>query len=342
MRNWSRRERIQAIANGELADRAPVAAWRHFPGHEASAASLAQAMLEFQATYDWDYMKVNPRAIYYHEAWGNEYDYSRYNDVLPTLMKHRIHDTHDLHSLQKLPGTVGPFGEQLAALKLIKSQVPEDLPIFQTIFTPIGVLANLCGLRSLGRYREAPREESALIKLLAEDRKGVHAALRAIATTLASYAAAVLETGVDGVFYAALGMARTGYFTRDEWDEFVKPYDLIVLEALKAGVTMLHTCGIYGNPEWFVDYPIHILHWAESATGNPTLRDSTAWIGRKVPMGGVDERLFGTGAAAEIAAKARDAVSVMAGRPFVLAPDCSVAINSQEDELRAFRAAVEA
>ncbi len=342
MRNWSRRERMWAIANGEPADRPPVSAWRHFPGQEDNATSLARAMLEFQDKYDWDYMKVNPRAVYYHEAWGNEYDYSRYNDVLPTRVKHRIHDSQDLHTLQELPGTAGPFGEQLESLRLIKSRTPKDLPIFQTIFTPIGVLANLCGLRSLGRYREAPREGSALIKMLAEDREGVHAALRAIATTLASYAAAVLETGVDGIFYAALGMARTGYFTRDEWDEFVKPYDLVVLEALKPGLMMLHTCGINGNPEWFVDYPIHILHWAESATGNPSLRDSTAWIGRKVPMGGVDERFFGTGAVAGIAAKAREAVSAMSGRPFILAPDCSVSIHSQEDELRAFRAAVEA
>jgi uroporphyrinogen decarboxylase len=330
-----------ATVKGEIADRPPVSAWRHFPGKETSAVELARAMLDFHARFDWDFIKVNPRAVYYHEAWGNEYDYSRYNDIMPTRTRTAIADKKDLWSIGEVPGTAGPFAEQLEALRLIKQGSVSDIPIFQTIFTPIGILANLCGLRSLGRYREAPRAESALIKLMAEEPAGVHSALRAIARTLATYAAAVLETGVDGVFYAALGMARTGYFTRAEWEEFVRPYDLMVLEPLKAGTTLLHTCGIYGNPEWFVDWPIDVLHWAESATGNPGLKDSASWIGDKIPMGGVDERLFGTGAADEIARRARATIETMKGRPFVLAPDCSVSINTRDDELAAFRGAVE-
>jgi len=69
-----------------------------------------------------------------------------------------------------------------------------------------------------------------------------------------------IKKGADGVFYAALGMAREGYGTYKEWDEFVKPYDLNVLEELKSSMTILHTCGIYSNPQRFVNYSINILH----------------------------------------------------------------------------------
>jgi uroporphyrinogen decarboxylase len=88
-------------------------------------------------------------------------------------------------------------------------------------------------------------------------------------------------------------MARTGYFTREEWEEFVKPYDLMVLEELKPVKTLVHTCGIYSNPEGFTDWPITAIHWAASATGNPTLENSTPWLNGKIAMGGVDERPFG-------------------------------------------------
>jgi len=203
---------MEAVAHGELADRPPISAWRHFPGRESNARDLAKAMIEFQTTYDWDYLKVNPRAVYYHEAWGNEYDYSKYNDIMPTRVKTLVNGKEDLKLIRELSGVEGSFADQLEALRLIKAELGEEVPMFQTIFTPIGILANLCGLRSLGRYREAPREQSALIAMIQEDPKSVHAALSAIAKTLAKYAAAVLKTGVDGVFYAALGMARTGYF----------------------------------------------------------------------------------------------------------------------------------
>lgn len=340
MAAWTKRQRFEAVVNGEPADRPPVSAWRHFPGKEHRPEDLAEVMIAFQRTYDWDFMKINPRAVYYHEAWGNEYDYNSYHDVVPARIRHVIRSAADLKKIQELPGDEGPFGEQLAAVRMIRQVVGDELPLMQTVFTPIGVLLNLCGGRSLGRYREAPREESPLIRLMHEAPEAVHRALKVIAATLARYVAATLEAGADGLFYAALGMAREGYMTRAEWEEFARPYDLMVLEAAAGAPVILHTCGIYGNPQRFVDYPIHILHWAESAPGNPSIADSARWIGRKAVMGGVDERLFGTGAADRIAEQARRSVQAHAGRPFVLAPECSVSPATLDAELRALREAV--
>jgi uroporphyrinogen decarboxylase len=341
MSHWTKKQRMEAVLNGELADRPPISAWRHYIDHEHDAQDLAKIMIEHQKKYDWDYMKINPRAVYYHEAWGNEYDFTKYNDIIPTCVKRAVNEKKDLEKIQELSGVDGVFAEQLEAIRLIKGEMKDELPIFMTIFTPIAVLLNLCGMRSLGRYREAPREESAIIKLIYEDKNLVHKSIAAIARTLAKYAAAAVKSGADGVFYAALGMARSGYFTKEEWEEFVKPYDLIILEELKNAITIVHTCGIYSNPEWFVDYPINIIHWAESATGNPTLKDSTSWIGNKIAMGGVDERLFGTGAEEEIAKRTKNTVKTLADRPFILAPDCSLSIKTLDYEMRAFRNAVE-
>lgn len=339
---WTKKDRFNAIMSGELADRVPVTAYRHHTEFEHSGPRvLADKMLEFQREYDWDVMKINPRAVYYYEAWGNEYDYDHYNDVVPTRVKTLINDYADLEKVAVLPGNQGIFQEQIEMCKMIVDGSGGAVPIIQSAFTPIGILLNLCGMRSVGRYRPSPREESPLIQLCLEHPVEVKKALKNIAETMADYCSSLLQTGIDGIFYACLGMARTGYFTYEEWKEFVEPYDLIVLEALKDTKLIIHTCGIYGNPQRFTSWPINMIHWAASATGCPRIWESKSWLDGKIAMGGVDERPFGENKALEISQLARETLQKMQDQPFLLAPDCSVSIHTQDDELRAFRASVE-
>lgn len=341
MGSWTKKQRVAALMSGEAADRPPVMAWQHFVGLEKRAEDLVRAEIEFQHKYDWDLLKINPRAVYYHEVWGNEYDYSKYNGVIPACTRKTIESSRDLYKITEKSSTNSILREQISIVRKIVGAIGDDVPVLQTVFTPIGVLLNLCGARSLGRYREAPREESPIIRLFKQDRAGVHRALLAIANTLADYVASILAAGADGIFYAALGMSREGYMTLDEWEEFVRPYDLIVLDALRNHFAILHTCGMFSNPQRFADYPVQIIHWAETAPGNTSLAASVDWIGDKAIMGGVNEQLFGTGAAEQIAACAAHSVQAHARRPFILAPECSVAPNTSEDEYRALRAAVE-
>ncbi|WP_035316717.1 MULTISPECIES: uroporphyrinogen decarboxylase family protein [Eubacteriales] len=339
---WTKRDRFRAVMNGELADRVPVTAYRHHTEFEHSGPRvMADKLLEFQREYDWDVMKINPRAVYYYEAWGNEYDYDHYNDVVPTRTKTLIHDYRDLEKVSVLPGDQGVFAEQLDMCRMIVQDSGGEVPIIQSAFTPIGILLNLCGMRSVGRYRPSPREESPLIDLCLDHPDEVKRALKNIAETMADYCSKLLTTGIDGVFYACLGMARSGYFTLEEWKEFVEPYDLMVLEALKGSQVIIHTCGIYGNPERFTSWPINMIHWASSAVGCPPIWGSKAWLNGKIAMGGVDERPFGQNKAEEIGRLARTTLQKMQDEPFLLAPDCSVSVHTQDDELRAFRASVE-
>lgn len=339
---WTKRDRFRAVMNGELADRVPVTAYRHHTEFEHSGPRvMADRLLQFQREYDWDVMKINPRAVYYYEAWGNEYDYDHYNDVVPTRTKTLIQDYRDLEKVLVLPGDQGVFAEQLDMCRMIVQDSGGDVPIIQSAFTPIGILLNLCGMRSVGRYRPSPREESPLIELCHDHPDEVKRALKNIAETMADYCAKLITTGIDGVFFACLGMARTGYFTMEEWKEFVEPYDLMVLDALKGSQVIIHTCGVHGNPERFTSWPIDMIHWASSATGCPPIAGSKAWLNGKIAMGGVDERPFGQNKAEEIGQLARTTLKNMQDQPFLLAPDCSVSVHTQDDELRAFRATVE-
>ena len=82
MTHW---ERVRAALEGEDVDRVPVSMWRHFFSKETSAESLAEVMLSFQNRFDWDFMKVNPRASYHVEDWGVKTKYD--GDTPPIVVE---------------------------------------------------------------------------------------------------------------------------------------------------------------------------------------------------------------------------------------------------------------
>src|SRR5256712_13809919 len=66
-------ERVLAALHGDAVDHVPVSAWWHDFAREWSAADLAETTLEAYRKYDWDFIKVNPRASYFGEAFGANY-----------------------------------------------------------------------------------------------------------------------------------------------------------------------------------------------------------------------------------------------------------------------------
>ena len=98
MDQMNRRERVRAALQGKPVDRPPISFWRHFFEKETSAAGLAEAMLGFQHTYDWDFMKVNPRACYHEEPWGCRFQYSGQPHINPRLIEAAIKTPDDWHN----------------------------------------------------------------------------------------------------------------------------------------------------------------------------------------------------------------------------------------------------
>ena len=154
---WTKKERFEAVLNHELADRPPVSAWRHFTENEHSGADLfVETMLKWQNTYDWDYVKLQPRASYYEEAWGGQFDYNDYEGVLPKVVKGPISGVADLEKITVLPGDQGVFAEQIEVIQKMKAGLNEDIPMFQTMMCPTSVLQKLCAVNPIGRYRRKP------------------------------------------------------------------------------------------------------------------------------------------------------------------------------------------
>lgn len=338
---WNSKERFLAVLSGETADRPPISAWGHFVGREENAKDLAEATLEFQKKYEWDFVKINPRATIFGEAWGNVSDFNQYIGDVPKINQYIIHEPHELDSIQEITTETGAFGEQLEVTRRIKEGLGEETPILQTLFSPLAIVEYLCGHRTVASNRSAARHLSPLPDLIENHSELLHRALGNITNTLGAYIKNAIQAGADGFFYAVLGLARNGFLTEEEYEKFGKPYDLLILEAAQGSSLLMHTCGPESNPARFKDYPVHALHWADHAEGNPTLRESITWKNNKCLMGGVDEELFKEEDMTLVEKAAEKTIQSLKGVPFILAPGCGLPVGTKETALKRFRKVID-
>ena len=324
MSGMSKRERVLAALQGQEVDRVPVSFWGHDFLREWSAEGLAAAMLESVRTFDYDYLKVNPRATYYAEAWGCRYRPSNDPARQPEVEHWVVHEASDLEAIRPVDGQAGPFGEQLEALRLIADGLRGEVPFVQTVFSPLSVVARL------GNDREPVR------RWMTEAPEALHAAIGAVAETLAAYARACLGTGADGIFFATTEWATYDACTSEEYEAFGSPYDLRVLEAVRdAPFNILHVCRPRNMLELLLDYPVAAVNWAVHAPGNASL-GGTLVKTEKAVLGGVDERhALLTGSPDKVRQQVREALEQTGGGRFLLGPGCSMSPQTPAENLRA-------
>jgi uroporphyrinogen decarboxylase len=334
----NKHERVAAALAGAAVDRPPVSTWRHFVDREQNAADLAAAMVEYHRAFDWDWMKVNPRATYFAEAWGNQYDFGRYIGVVPTPTRIRLRSIADLEGIEPVDPAAGAFGEQLDVLDRILRELDGDAPVIQTIFSPLSVIGWLAGgpagfdvpglPSSLPLLRQAMREEPAALE----------GALAAVTTTLAQYARRLREAGADGIFFAIVRLARDGALSREEYARFGRPYDLRVVEAVAdAPLNVLHVCGDHVYFDAVADYPVHAISWNSEAPGNPAFGEAATRTKAAVMGGVAEDSTLPRGTPQDVRRAVESALAATGGRRALIAAGCSVDPATPVDNLVALR-----
>ncbi len=297
--------------------------------------------MDFTRAWDWDWVKINPRAVYYSEAWGSVYDPDDYVGVVPRLVSPAVRTVADLASIGRLDPLTNPaLAEHLASARSIREQLP-DRALLQTVFSPLSVLLQLAGLPLYpGDAVPGSSVPFSHYDLFRSDPEGVDAALDAITHTLSDYVAHLVApveaggAGLDGIFYAVTGTASNDHFDRKGFAEYSRPYDQQVLAAAGDGLVVFHTCRAHSHPEWFGDYRIDALQWDQFQPGNPPLGTD---FGVTV-VGGVSNELFAVGAdRAEVAAQLEATLAAAPERPFLLAPSCTIPTPADPDSLRRLR-----
>jgi len=319
------KERIERLLSGLEIDRPPVSAWKHFYENEQSAEGLAKEMLGFQKKYDWDFMKINPRACYYVENWGTNYEYCGSPDKKPILKTVAVKSSIDWLKIQTLDPQSGSYGEQLKAVDLIKSGLDNKLDFVQTVFSPLSVAADLTG------------SDEAFIKLM-QTGENLEAALEKITDTLEKYVEKLLQIGVTGIFFATTEWATRDNITEEQYLQYGRPYDLRVLKkAGRAKFNVLHVCKKNNILPLFKDYPVDIISWNKYEPGNLDFSQADK-IFSQAFLGGIDHiNTLLNGQPEDVALQVKDAISDADGHPLILAPGCTIKIGTKDDNLQVLR-----
>lgn len=326
----NRRQRLEAAVTGGRPDRVPVSAWGHFYPQEVTAEGLAGVMLDFFRRHDWDFLKVHARASYHVEGWGFSYEPSHDPATLHRCTGHPIASAQSWRQLAPLSMDTPALQEQIRAIRLIRKELPADVPLIMTVFSPLDSAEKLVD------------RNAALLKAHIEEApEALEQGLAAIADTFARFMRLLVAEGVDGIYFSTK-WANNVKLTPQQVQRLVRPFDLQVLEPARGlWCNMLHLCEDAVQLEAMADYPVQVFHWDEHTPNNPKLRDGQRLLGKCVG-GGVAAPTLARGTPAEILQRARAVIGAQEGRNLVLGPGCSVQVAATpEANLRALRQAVE-
>ena len=325
------RSRVEAAISSRKVDRAPAVAWGHTYREEWSAHALAKATVRRQQRYGWDFVKFQPRASSFAEAFGAEYRSANHSLRAPLELSHPIHGHGDWSKVPAADGLTPPLDEQVEGIRLTVSELGPEVPVIQTVFSPITVAGYLVGKdkrRAVRDLRKHPEE--------------VLPALERIADAMIDFSRRSVEAGAAGVFYAISGYASAGMMSAEEYDRWLYPLDQRILASLPtaAWFNVLHLCR--GNLHFDIArrLPVQVVSWSVADAGNPSLSEGRRLSGKAV-MGGLGHRTtLNRGTPAEVAEEVREALADTAGTGFLLAPGCSVPPGARQANLVAMMDAV--
>lgn len=277
MSELSHKERVDRILDGRQADRPAISMWRHFYHRENTKDDLVVSTIEFQRKYDWDVIKINPRASYHIEDWGAVLQYSSDPLIKPSIISLPIRKKDDWLKIKPLPPGSGVLGEILSATRDVVETAGPEIYCLQTVFSPLSIAGDLI------------KDEQQFVDLLHEGPKELHTALEAITRTFRAFVAELMKTGIAGIFFATTEWASRDLLTEEEYLEFGQPYDLSVLEAAHgARFNVLHVCGKNNMLPLFKEYPSPVLSWNPFEPGNLSVHQA-AQIFDKIFLTGIDQ-----------------------------------------------------
>ena len=156
---------------------------------------------------------------------------------------------------------------------MIVSTLGAEVPVIQTVFSPLSQAKNLVGKDNLAVHvRKYPEQ--------------LKAGLKTIAESIQRFLEAIRGTGVDGIFYA-VQHAQYGLYSEQEYAEFGTVFDNYALEPIEQFKNnMLHLHGREAIFDRFLDYPFAImivnlhLHWRKPSR-NTLARYVVACAGKR-------------------------------------------------------------
>jgi uroporphyrinogen decarboxylase len=283
--------------------------------------------VDFQRTYDFDFVKVTPASSFAVKDWGALDEWRGAPEGTREYTYRVIQRPEDWEQLHVLDPKRGSLTRQIECLARIVKELGPEVPVIQTVFSPLAQAKNLVGpgelLVHLRRYPEA-----------------VHAGLKTIAESTLRFVEAARETGMAGIFYA-VQHAQYGLLSGEEFKEFGQAYDLQVLEgAQDLWLNVLHLHGEQVMFDLLAGYPVQVINWHDRET-SPSLAEAMDRF-PGVLCGGLrrwETMVIGT--PIQVEAEARDAIRMTGGKRFILGTGCVLSTIAPQANILAARRSVE-
>ena len=247
---------------------------------------FVKASIDWTEQNSFDFVKVMFNGLFSTQDFGNVVEYSRDPGVWAgKILKHAIEHPMEYLKLRPLDVKKGVLGREIESTKRIVDHFKGKVPVLATVFQPLATAQEM--------YCSHTRQEM-MIAALEYNPNEVHKGLEAITETTIRFTDALVDAGVDGVFFAS-HYCSSQVINEEMHKEFVRKYDLPVLNNLRnrTWFNMLHLHGCRDlRSDWHRDYPVQALNWEDSNGPEETrlsIRDGMRGQEDKVFIGGLNQ-----------------------------------------------------
>ena len=322
----SKRERLEAAIAKDVADRPPLALWRHFPVDDQTPEGLTESTSLYQARYDYDFVKVTPASSFCLLDWGIEDEWNGNPEGTRDYTRRVVKEPADWRELEVLDPEQGYLGKQLRCLELLREKLGESQPIIQTVFNPLSQAKNLAG-------------QQILFEHLHREPQDVLAGLEIITQSTVNFIEAMKNRGLDGIFYA-IQHGSYQLFDSENYRKFGGVFDHRIFEA--ADFFWLNVLHLHGEAIMFnlaEEYPVQIVNWHDREVP-PSLAEGALRISGAV-CGGIRRMTMVCSDPAQVQEEAAQALKSLHGRGVVLGTGCVVPVHAPRMNIEAARAAAD-
>lgn len=308
----TKRERVFGLIEGKEIDRTPVGFWLHFPEEFQHGEASVNAHIDFMKQTDTDILKVmNENILYDGET--------------------KIMSSKDIGKFRGYSKSDKVMQDQMEIIKRISDQTKGEYPILATIH---GLLASAFHETGFSGFFTSMGYSLALF--CREKPEEMKKAFGRIAETLMEFVDCSLEAGAEGIFYAALG-GESRYFTSEEYNEFVLPYELMIYEHIKSKTKfdVLHICKSGIGFDRYVLLKPTIVNWGVYTNGF-TLTEGAELFKDSIILGGFPDRqgVLVDGSKDEIYNHSKMVLEEMKGKRFIVGSDCTLPTKISYDRIR--------
>ncbi len=316
------KERVIAALHGSDVDRPPISLWQHFPERDQSAGDLTRSTMEWQRTLNLDFIKLMPPGDYATIDWGARSEYQGATGGTRETTRFPIETATDWQRINHVDVSSGFNFEVVDTCRLVREAVGSDVPVLQTIFSPLTIANKLSDGRVIEHMRTAP--------------DAVHSALSVIRDVTVDMVNASFAAGADGAFFASQ-CATSDLTTLDEYTEFGAEYDQPVIAAIRdAGsiFTMIHIHGANTYFDLLASYEGHAINWHDRRVGPAISQVLESYPDRAV-VAGLDEHGIAGMTPNQVIDQVHDARQQAKDRRLLVGPGCVIQVATPDENLMA-------